>query len=396
MTIHPLMEQAEAYLARQDVDRAAELYRRALELDESHSPLPLVGLARIGLALGQLDDAQDLLERALARDACCVEALTFRGVTAEVQGLSDQGLGWLERAVARDGSYAPAWFNLGRLLAQTKQWDKARDAFARAGDLTPSDVQTRVNEAVCAVRAGDAAAGIQILLASVSEAPNHIDALVTLADALVESTQLDLADEILDHGERRFPKVPVFPAKRSALALRRGDPQIACAFARRQMALEPNSAEGWLFLASLEMMLLDLNAAEACAQRALSIDPQNWRAHHCLGSIYKALRLETAALVAFRRAIDLGGTGDPQNDLAVLLLERGSTEEVREARTLLEQETRRTPLAPKPRYNLALALAKQGQQAACAQEISHLTRCCAQNDPLALKARQLLLHVQAE
>ncbi|MEW6430525.1 MAG: tetratricopeptide repeat protein [Myxococcota bacterium] len=390
ITIAPLLTEAENYLARKDVDRAAELYRRAHELDQGHSPLPVIGLARIALVLGKTDKAIELLDAVLVRHPQRVEALTFRAVADEVKGAKKEALARLEKAVQIDRSYVPAWTNLGRLLAQDARWSEARTAFHQANQLAPGQTDVQVLETVAAFRSGDVNGAGAMLTRAVLNDPSHVDAVVTLADVLVETKQPGLADEVLANAQERLPDVAVIRARRSALALRRGDVKAATEHVRGQLSLTPGDADAWRFAATLAVMRKDFDDAERCAQKALALKPTDWRCHHQLGCIYDALRLAEPAKVAYRRAIELGGGWEPANNLGVLLLESGTKADLAEARERLAAAVQRYPGAIRLRYNLALAWAKSGDRAASEREAREVVKRGPEDDSCVADARRLL------
>lgn len=390
ITIAPLLTEAENYLARKDLDRAAELYRRAHELDQGHSPLPVIGLARVALALGKTDKAIELLDAVLARHPSRVEALTFRAVADEVKGDKARALSRLEKAVQVDRTYVPAWTNLGRLLAQDARWSEARSAFHTANELAPGQTDVQVLETVAAFRSGDVNGAGALLTRAVLNDPSHVDAVITLADVLVETKQFELADEVLANAQKRLPKVPVIPARRSALALRRGDVAAATEHVRTQLSLAPEDADAWRFAAMLAVTRKDFDDAERCTQKALALKPNDWRCHHQLGCIYDALRLREPAKVAYRRAIELGGGWEPANNLGVLLMEGGSKAELLEAKERLAAAVQRFPSATRARYNLALVYAKLGDRPASEREAREVVRRGPAEDSCVADAKRLV------
>jgi Flp pilus assembly protein TadD len=220
--------------------------------------------------------------------------------------------------------------------------------------------------------------------------PSHVDAVVTLADVLVETKQPGLADEVLANAQERLPDVAVIRARRSALALRRGDVKAATEHVRGQLSLTPGDADAWRFAATLAVMRKDFDDAERCAQKALALKPTDWRCHHQLGCIYDALRLAEPAKVAYRRAIELGGGWEPANNLGVLLLESGTKADLAEARERLAAAVQRYPGAIRLRYNLALAWAKSGDRAASEREAREVVKRGPEDDSCVADARRLL------
>lgn len=390
ITIAPLLNEAENYLARNDVDRAAELYKRANELDRGYSPLPVIGLARVALVMGKTARAIELLDSVLARFPNRIEALTFRAVADEAGGAPKTALAKLEKAVQIDRTYAPAWTNLGRILAQDHRWKEARAALHTSNQLVPDQTDVQVLETVAAFRSGDVNGAGAMLTRAVLKNPTHVDAIVTLADILVETKQEALADEVLANAQERLPKSAIIRARRSSLAMRRGDIDSALVHVRAQVELAPGDADAWRFAATLAAMKCNLTDAEAWTRKALELRPNDWRCHHQLGCIYDALRLAEPARVAYRRAIELGGGWEPANNLGVLLLEAGNQRDLEEARTRLSTVVERFPDMTQPRYNLALAWARLGNRAKSEAEAREIIKRGAPDDACVIDARRLL------
>lgn len=391
-SIAPLLIEAERYFAEKDIDRAAELYKRAAQLDGGGSPLPNVGFARIALALGRIDEAIALLDFVLTRHANSVEALTVRGVAEDARGDAKAAISFYERAIAADPRYGLAHFNLGRSFAQLEKWTNARDAFAIAAGLLPNASDVHCAWGVACFRANDVAKALKVLGEAVQREPGHLDLLVTLIDVLVEAGQVQLAEELIANGTVRFPNAAVLHSKRAALALRRKDVEAARAEARRVCELAPKDEEAWLFSAMLDVMQLELDSAEASLRKVVKLNPRNWRAHHQLGVIYDALRAKAAAQKAYRNAIDCNPHAwEPVNNLATLLLEEGSPKSLRDAQALYElaiQIGERGQVF-RAHYNLALVLMKLGDRVGAQRHAREATRLAPANDDLASASHRL-------
>ncbi len=361
-----LLSEAEAALLQQDLGRAATLYARASELDEA-APLPSLGAARVALMLGRPAEALVLVERVLSRHEGLVQALTLRGAIEEAVDDPAEARRWYERAVRADRGYGPARLNLARTLSALQRWPEAVKEFRAGLALWPGQHDAVPMFAVALMRAGQSAEAIRVLTGLLENEPEHVDALVTLADALVENDQPALAQEVLSNACARLPNRAVFFARRASLALRLGNLPLARTAVDQQLRLTPDDAEACLFAASLAMSALDFDDAERRVQAALKAAPYSWRPHYLLGMIYEALRLRTPAMVAYRTAIAYGtDRWEPRNNLAVLLLELKTESAAKEARALLERA-----LALKPprealdlRYNLALAFWQLGDRVA--------------------------------
>lgn len=361
-----LLFEAERYLALEDADRAAECLKQANALEHGHAPLPFVGLGRVALLLGRLDDAERLIEHALRLDPTSPQALTFHGVIAEARSELTTARSRLERALTADPTYAPAHLNLGRVLGQLRRWPEALAALHEALSLSPALLPAAPMLAVAAVRADAPERAIGPLTRLLEQHPSHVDALVTLADVLVSCDLAEHAQRLLANAVERLPGVPVLHARQSSLALRCGDLPLARAAVERQLALAPNDHEALRYAASLALMARDLDQAERLALQVLATQPADWRAHHLLGTVYDALRLRGPAMVAFRAAIRHEPQAwQPRSNLAALLLEERSAPAAAEAKRHLEEALAVGPSEEtlEARYNLALAHWQLGERA---------------------------------
>lgn len=392
ITIAPLLFEAENYLVQRDLDRAAALYQRASALDPD-SALPHVGLARIALALGRHADGLAMLESVLKQHPASVEALTMLGVAAEANGQFESAAVWLKRALSHDSTYGPAAYNLGRILAQQHRWPEACAHLQRASELLPNEPEVAVNYGIAAYRAGSVSDAVAVLRRCIETSPFSVLGYVTLADVLVEMGRLDLADALLKEAEARFSRQAIFPSKRAAVAMRRGDVEGALVHARKQVALAPALDEGWLLIAMLELTSLNVAAAEAAVHEVLRRNPTHWRAHYQLGGIYETLRLLDLAQHAYRNAVALApNEWQPRNNLATLLLEHEDPASATEARELLEKALQSAPADEQfmTHYNLALACWKLGHRAQSEQHAREAARTAPVTHAVAEDAKRFL------
>lgn len=392
LTIAPLLLEAEMYLAQLDFDRAAALYQKAMELDDE-SPLPRIGIARIALAMGKRVEGAHMLDSVLQRHPSSVEALTIRGVAAETAGDLAEATSFLERAIEHGPTYGPAFYNLGRILAQQHQWRAACVQLRRASELMPKEPEVAVMYGSAAFRAGNLQESVEVLRRSIEAAPYSVGGYVTLADVLVEAGKLDLADRLLASAQERFSRQAIFPSKRAAIAMRRGLVDQALVHARKQVALAPNIDEGWLLIAVLEHSQLNLEGAEAALHEVLRRSPGNWRAHYHLGGIYESLRLRDLAQHAYRNAAQLAPQEwQPKNNLATLLLEHDDVVATLEARALLEHAMHAAPPTERfmPQFNLALACLKLGERAASERHAREAIRLAPSEHTVTESAKRFL------
>ena len=393
MNIEPLLVEAERYLTQKDVDRAAELYVRAQEQCAGRSPLPLVGLARIAILMQRFDDARQLLIGVQTLFPTCAQALTFMGVVEEAAGRMDEAGTLHTRALALDPTLAVAHVNLGRIWAQVHRWELSAASYTLAIQHGAHDVAVKVQLGTALFRAKRAPEALKVLSLTVQAHPKHLDAILTLADVLVETGALHLAAELLDNATPRLPNAALIASRRAAIALRMKDLDAARREAWRHTMLSPKDEEAWLFAAVVDTMQLNFDSAEKALKKVLRLNPENARAHYHLGGLFDAMRDKAAAKKSYRAAI----TCDPQaweplNNLAIMLLEEGTAASLTEARTLLDRAIRLGTRgdAVLVRYNLALACYRLGDMVGARRAAQELLKLAPVDHPMAAEAHRVL------
>jgi tetratricopeptide (TPR) repeat protein len=137
--------------ARADFDRAvqymrsgnaieAELGFKQVALQYPQFSAPLVNLAILQRKGGHLDQAEDTLKSAVARESSNALAWTELGATQRMRGEFRDAASSYEQAIAADPHYAPAWRNLG-VVSDLYLGDpnRALKAFEQYKELTGED-----------------------------------------------------------------------------------------------------------------------------------------------------------------------------------------------------------------------------------------------------------------
>lgn len=393
MNIEPLLIEAERYLTEKDVDRAAELYVRAQEQCANRSPFPLIGLGRIALLMQKVDEARQLFDGVIALFPRTAEAFTFRGLVEEFEGRLTEALNFHTRALSLDPTLSIAHVNMGRTYAQLARWDLASASYQLAIQHGASSAEVMVQLGTAFFRAGRVTEAIKTLGLTVQAHPKHLDAVLTLADVLVETGSLQLAAQLLDNAVPRLPNAPLIASRRAAIALRMKDLEAAHREAWRHVMLAPKDEEAWLFAAVIDTMRLDFATAERALRRALKLNPLSWRAHYHLGGLFDAVKNRKAAKASYRKAIECDLMAwEPVNNLAIILLEEGSPAALKEAKDLLARAAR-IPLQGDAiiiRYNLALACYRLGDVEGSRRAAQELLKLAPPDHPMSHEAKRVL------
>ncbi len=393
MNIMPLLSEAERYLSENDLDRAAAMFEHAQKQSGGRSPLPLVGIARVAFLMKKTDEATIIVDGVLNVFPKCAPALSLRGVIEEAKGNFEAAIELHQRALKHEPALAMAHVNLGRIAAQQEKWSHAAASYQLAlqhGAATP-DVGVQFGNAL--FKAGRGTEAVRVLAHVVEAYPKHFDAVVTLADMLTETGQLELAAQLLDNATPRFPKNALIPSKRAVIALHLKDLDSARREAWRVTTLAPIDEEAWLFAAVVDTMQLRFDTAEKALKQVLKLSPGNWRALYHLGGLSDATKDKKEAKRCYRAAIVSNPLAwEPLNNLAIMLLEEGGTEALKEARSLLDRAVRlgTAPDAIVIRYNLALACFRLGDKLGTRRAAQELLKLAPVDHPMATEAQRVL------
>jgi tetratricopeptide (TPR) repeat protein len=135
-TVAELTDEADKLESVGQITAALELWREAAQA----SPRPDV-VARLGRALlraGMVDDGERVLRKAIFENPEHPDAYFFLGFHYETRGSLDEARHHLEIGV-RLQEWGPAFTILGEVYRRLKLRDLARQSFAKAADLDPSD-----------------------------------------------------------------------------------------------------------------------------------------------------------------------------------------------------------------------------------------------------------------
>ncbi|HET8535264.1 MAG TPA: sulfotransferase [Sphingomicrobium sp.] len=236
------------HVRRSELPEAADQLRKAVEL-EPRDPLARAELARILVALGELDEAKLLLDGLQPRDRTRLSA-----TIAARRGDHERAIPLLREAVELDPRDFESWGNLGVSLLITGNAPGAEAALANALRLRPghSSFGEKWAEAVSQAGLADrelpklyaaaardpggliTAARIEDLegqpdraVAALEQAlerqPGQEAALVALADLEERANRIDALQETIAELEQAAPSSPKLPLLRARAAYRLGD-----------------------------------------------------------------------------------------------------------------------------------------------------------------------------
>jgi tetratricopeptide (TPR) repeat protein len=175
-------------LTRTHPDQAVAALRKAVELDTANHAARRA-LATALLRLGDREAAQQEFERARriadAEDRLAqAKVSTNRGIQLLEAAQPQAALASLQKALAAEPAFAPAWHYLGVTYGAMGMWKEANQAFARAVDSAPADPEIRFNFGIALRLQGDWDGAVREFRAAVEAQPEHRPGLCALAGTL--------------------------------------------------------------------------------------------------------------------------------------------------------------------------------------------------------------------
>ncbi|MEJ2652679.1 MAG: tetratricopeptide repeat protein [Gammaproteobacteria bacterium] len=283
-------------------NRLAEARALCLQIlqQQSEHPHALQALGIVEYRSGNLEEAADLLHRAIAAKPDMAEAsLNLANIHAEL-GRFDEAVAGYRRTIQIGPGFVEAYYNLGKLYQSHHHLDQAHGCYQQALVIKPEfgDARRRLAE---------------------------ILNLLAQATALAQAT----TDQGHCPSNAASPLQNVQDLCEGAAAWeQRGQCNEAMACYKRAIEIKPDFAKAHGNLGNLLMNQGRYNDALICYQTVLAIDPGSYVAYNNMGN---ALRLQNRipeAEDSYRRALELNGNyGEVLVNLGTIKMEQGRIDE---------------------------------------------------------------------
>ena len=199
-----ILQRGEVLLGKGAHQAALEAYRQAI--DGGLGVPAHLGQAQAYAALGQLDDAADSLEVALALDASCIDAMALLADIRLQRGELTEALGVLQDAVDAAPERADLHFKLGLALNQSGDSQSAMVAYRTAIRLDPDDPSPHVNLGLISMQQlGKADEAEREFRQALALAPRDLAAMANLGLALQDLGRHDEALGLYEQGLAMHP-----------------------------------------------------------------------------------------------------------------------------------------------------------------------------------------------
>lgn len=291
----------QAYLAQGDLARAAEDYRRGLELRPSMSDFRLAR-ASVLAQMQRLDDAKAEYQKTIELDPANrfareqLAGLEFhQGVQLAGERKLDEAIAAYERAIALNGSFAPYWNNLGCAYLDLGKFDMAIEKIGRAVQIDPGDAPAWNNLAIAQDQIGKRDEAAISLQTAVKARPDYAAAHDRLASLYARLGKYADAIQQLRTG------ISAVSDERDKLALRHGLARVLASCPDAAIRSGEEAAE----LASAVIEATQRQVPETFDTLAMALAAQ--------GRFDDAVRTASTALEMFRSAGNQAAAADVEH-----------------------------------------------------------------------------------
>jgi predicted O-linked N-acetylglucosamine transferase (SPINDLY family) len=192
--------------------------------------------------LGRMDEATEVLGRALALRPDFSSAAYNLGIALHRRGMIEAAISAYQRAIALSPNHAEAYNNLGIVLTETGRFDEAIVAIRRALQLRSDYAQAHHHLGLALAGSGRHGEAVAAYRQAIHFAPDFAEAYNSLAVTLEELGELDDAAAALQRALQLKPDYPEAYNNLGNVRCHQGRPEEAASSFRRTLQLDPASA----------------------------------------------------------------------------------------------------------------------------------------------------------
>jgi len=195
----------QAQLRLRKRDQAAASFAAALAVDPTNAAARL-GQARLLASAGQLDEAQQLVDKVVAEHPQLADAHLLQGELRGARGDRAGARAAMEQAVAVDPRHVAARFELIALLIAERQFDAATAQVAAARAARGNDLRLVYFEALIASEQKDWAKARELAHDLLKRAPEHVPTLVLAGAVELHDKNMAIAEGYLQKAVALVPQ----------------------------------------------------------------------------------------------------------------------------------------------------------------------------------------------
>jgi tetratricopeptide (TPR) repeat protein len=186
--------------------------------------------------------------------------------------------------------WAEAYYKRARAYVSLNDPTNAYQAYSRAADLDPSNIDAQLQAGALLLAAGEYEAARARAHAALQKESKNAGAHILLGDALAGLKDIPRALREIEEAIALDPSYAPAWTALGTLRLRDGSDKEAAEAFRRAVTLDPASIEARLSLANYQWATGDVSMAERTLRDGFALDPNNELAHRALALLYVATR----------------------------------------------------------------------------------------------------------
>lgn len=293
-----------ALLSRRGVHAAASwCYREALGFAPSQADL-LFELAKSDWQMGKTDAARQPLRQALQIDPQHAKAINLSGLIALSEGRNETAETLFADAVRLAPKWAAPCNNLGNVFLDRDDFVSAETWYRRALTIDPDYAEVLCNLGLVMNRTGRYAAAAELCRKAIRIKPEFAVAVNILGSILIN---LGNIPEGIKCYQEALQIDPSLAEAHINLALSLGERSHligAIDHFRQQLERNPSSYIALLRLAQAHQARLEYDTAEDYARRAVAVKPESPEAYSMLGELLMISGCHEEAEASFKSALD--------------------------------------------------------------------------------------------
>lgn len=293
-------------------------YKKALNLLPGH-PMILSNIGNALFLMGKYETALEHVDRAIEQDAGYADAHNNRGNILSDLSRYEEAVGAYQQALTTVTDNPEIYCNLGNTYIHLEMFEQARAAFERALNIMPTPL-AHIGLGRIGLLRGQTDQAFKAFQQALALAPDNYDALVSLAELLIERGHHSQAMVLLEK-------------------------------ARKQQRMR---TEAYRLIGDIKGGTGDYDAAMAAYQKALDINPADEQANLAIGYLHSDYGDQQGAVTVFRKIIE----NNPRNTNAYRVLGRNHRYTSQDELADMEGLYADAALSRQQRMHLCFALGK--------------------------------------